>query len=80
MLILIYASLWVLELNQHSSPCGQIRTPLGTGYRPTPSRHAAPTGRRRLITEFTAMARFGYQPTSPRSKRVAAEACKRRDY
>lgn len=34
-----------------------IRTPLGTGYRPTPSRRAAPTGHRRL-SEFTAMARL----------------------
>ncbi|CAN6199961.1 unnamed protein product [Urochloa humidicola] len=39
-----------------SSPCGR-RMPLRTGYRPTPSRHAAPTGHRRL-SEFTAMARF----------------------
>ncbi|PVH65312.1 hypothetical protein PAHAL_2G460500 [Panicum hallii] len=38
----------------HPAP---IRTPLRTGYRPTPSRHAAPTGHRRP-SEFTAMARF----------------------
>ncbi|KAG2647048.1 hypothetical protein PVAP13_2KG536160 [Panicum virgatum] len=49
--------LWVLELKRHCSPCGQIRTPLRTGYRPTPSLHAAPTGHRQP-SEFTAKARF----------------------
>ena len=57
MLILIHAGLWVLELKRHCSPCGQIRTPLRTGYRPTPSLHAAPTGHRQP-SEFTAKALF----------------------
>ena len=57
MLILIHAGLWVLELKRHCSPCGQIRTPLRIGYRPTPSLHAAPTGHRQP-SEFTAKARF----------------------
>ena len=48
---------WVLELKRHCSPCGQIRTPLRTGYRPTPSLLAAPTGHRQP-SEFTAKARF----------------------